>query len=196
MVGASPYVRKVRAVAVALDLADRLELVIANPHDRPATLVDLNPLSKVPTLLTDNGEAIVDSLSICEYLASLVPGQTIIPFTPGPHRRAIMQRYDLAHGIMDCAVIRRVESLRAQEPDRIAWCERQRATIARVLDRFETAGELDGPMTLDRLTLAAALGFLDFRFPDEGWRTDRPALTAWYARAATLPALRETEPFE
>lgn len=196
MVGASPYARKVRAVAVALGLADRLKLVIANPHERPAELIAENPLSKVPTLVTDDGEAIPDSLTICEYLTSLVPGQDILPFEPGPARRNILHRHNLAHGIMDCAVIRRVESLKAPDPDRIAWIERQRATIRRVLDWFEAAPELGGPMTLDRLSLAVALGFLDFRFPDEGWREGRPRLAAWQMKAEALPALAETKPFE
>ena len=196
MVGASPYARKVRAVAVTLGLADRIDIVIANPHERPAELVAQNPLSKVPTLVTDDGEAIIDSLSICEYLAALADGQQVIPFTPGPARRRILHRHALAHGVMDCGVIRRVESLKTPEPDRLAWMERQKATIFRVLDWFEALGDLDGPMTLDRLTLAAALGFLDFRFPGDGWREGRPRLTAWQDAAETLPALATTQPFE
>ena len=195
MVGASPYARKVRAVAVTLGIAERIELVIANPHERPPELVRHNPLSKVPTLVTDDETAVIDSLSICEYLAEQVEGQTVLPFTPGEERRQILFRHDLAHGIMDCAVIRRVESLKAEEPDRVDWMARQVATIGRVLDWFEGSDQLDGPMTLDRLTLAAALGFLDFRFPDDGWRSGRPRLTRWYEAAARLPALSETQPF-
>lgn len=195
MVGASPYARKVRAVAVTLGLAERIEIVIANPHERPADLLRHNPLSKVPALVADEGEAIIDSLSICEYLCSLVEGQSVLPFTPGPERRRILFRHDLAHGVMDCGVIRRVESLKTKEPDREDWMARQFATTGRVLDWFEASDALHGPMTLDRLTLAAALGFLDFRFPDDGWRDGRPRLTEWHAEAAKLPALAETEPF-
>ncbi|UUX49267.1 glutathione S-transferase family protein [Nisaea acidiphila] len=195
MVGASPYARKVRAVGVTLGLTDGIEIVIANPHERPAELLRHNPLSKVPTLVADDGEAIVDSLSICEYLCSLVEGQTVLPVSPGPERRRILFRHDLAHGVMDCGVVRRVESLKAEEPDRMDWMARQVATIGRVLDWFEASDALHGPMTLDRLTLASALGFLDFRFPDDGWRNSRPRLSDWYAEAAKLPALAETEPF-
>lgn len=195
MVGASPYARKVRAVAVSLGLAERLELVIANPHERPEPLVALNPLSRVPTLLTDDGETVIDSLNICEYLAALVPGQSVIDFRPGPSRRKMLHRHALAHGVMECGVILRVESLKAVESDRTEWMQRQQTTIARVLDVFETDPVLEGPMTLDRLTLACALGFLDFRFPEEGWRIGRPRLAGWQARAETLPALSETRPF-
>ena len=200
MVGASPFARKVRAVGMALGLADRLEIVKSNPHERPPVLVAQNPLSKVPTLVTDEGEAIPDSLMICEYLASLVPGQTVLPLAPGPARRAVMHRHVLANGIMDCGVTRRVESLKASEPDRLATMERQKATIIRVLDWFEAPGRIDGPaegaMTLDGLTLAAALGYLDFRFPGDGWRDKRSRLTAWYAAAQKRPEISQTRYFD
>ena len=195
MVGASPYARKVRAAAVALGLEDRLEIVIANPHERPADLVGLNPLSKVPTLVTDDGTPLADSYAICEHLARLVPGQTLIPLAPGPDRDAFLQRHALGHGLMDCGVIRRVEGLKTPEPDRLDWMARQQATIARVLDRIEAEDPLPDRQRLDDLTLAAALGFLDFRFPDEGWRTARPRLAAWHRAAETWPAMARTRPF-
>ena len=194
MVGASPYARKVRASAVSLGLADRIEVVIANPHDRPQALVDINPLSKVPTLVADDGQAIFDSLCICDYLDNLSETGGLIP-SDRDTRREVLQRHAVAHGIMDCAVIRRLEGLRAKDADRDDWISRQEKTIARALDWYEAHDDLDGPLTIDRITLAAALGFLDFRFPDDGWREGRPKLSAWQARMEELPPLAETRPF-
>lgn len=194
MVGASPYARKVRASAVSLGLADRIEVIVANPHDRPPALLEVNPLSKVPTLVTDDGEAIFDSLCICDYLDDLSDKADLIP-ADRAERRDVLQRHAVAHGIMDCAVIRRLEGLRAKDADRDDWVARQEKTITRALDWYETRDDLDGPLTIDRITLAAALGFLDFRFPDDGWREGRPKLTAWQARMEELPPLAETRPF-
>lgn len=191
MVAASPFARKVRAAAITLGLDDRLEIVARNPHERPHDLVAANPLSKIPTLVDDDGIVHVDSFAICDYLASLVPGAALVPAS-GPERHRVLFRHALAHGIMECAVIRRVESLKAPEPDRLAWMETQARTIARTLDHFEHDPALPGPMTLDRLTLSAALGYLDFRFPDDGWRTGRPRLTAWQEETERLPALDRT----
>jgi len=195
MVGASPFARKVRAAAVELGLQERLELVHANPHERPVELVSRNPLSRVPTLVTDAGEVIADSFPICEFLASLVEGQGLLPTKPGAARRAVLFRYTLAHGVMECAVTRRVESLKAPEPDRIAWMDRQAATIGRALDWFEASEALDGPHSLDRLTLAAALAYLDFRFPDDGWRDGRPRLAGWQEAAEAWRAMATTRYF-
>ncbi|MDZ4093389.1 MAG: glutathione S-transferase family protein [Paracoccaceae bacterium] len=195
MVGASPFARKVRAVGVQLGLEDRLEIVIFNPHKRPPDLVAQNPLSKVPTLIDDDGRPHIDSYTICEYLATLASDSDLIPQSGEP-RRLVLFRHALAHGIMEAAVTRRLESLRAPEPDRLGWIQTQRQTIARTLDWFEADPALDGPLTLDRLTLAAALGFLDFRFPDDGWRAGRPRLTDWQEKTDLSPALDRTRPFD
>ncbi|MEQ8707902.1 MAG: glutathione S-transferase family protein [Rhodospirillales bacterium] len=195
MVGASPYARKVRAAAIQLGLESQLELIIANPHHRPPELVAVNPLSKVPTLVDDQGHPHTDSLAICEYLDSLTDSFDLLP-TAGDERHRALFRHSLAHGIMDCAVIRRVESLKSREADRDSWMDRQKQTIIRIADWFEADNDLDGPPTLDRLTLAAALGFLDFRFPGDAWRTRRPRLTAWYEAMAKTPPLAGTEPHD
>lgn len=195
MVGASPYARKVRAAAVTVGLEAQIEMVIANPHTRPPELVAVNPLSKIPTLVTADGEVFVDSFAICEYFDSLAGNGQLLP-SGTTERRGVLRRHAFAHGVMDCAVIRRVEGLKSPEPDRIEYMERQRATIARVLDWFEASPQLDGPPTLDRLTLGAALSFLDFRFPDEGWRKDRPRLTVWHTAIEQTPAMERTRPFE
>lgn len=195
MVGASPYARKVRAAAIQLGLESQLDMVVANPHHRPPELVAVNPLSKVPTLVDDQGFSHTDSLAICEYLDSLSDRFDLLPKTGEARHRALF-RHALAHGIMDCAVIRRVESLKAKEADRDSWMDRQKQTIVRIADYFEGDNALDGPPTLDRLTLAAALGFLDYRFPDDAWRNGRPRLTAWYEEMAKTPPLAETQPYD
>ncbi|MGH7044466.1 MAG: glutathione S-transferase N-terminal domain-containing protein, partial [Acetobacteraceae bacterium] len=67
----SPYVRKVMACAVARGLEGRIEIVPTNPHQSPPGLLAVNPLSRVPALVRDDGGALFDSPVICEYLDSL-----------------------------------------------------------------------------------------------------------------------------
>ena len=66
---ASPYVRKVMACAIARGLNDRIERLKIGTTD-PALLA-FNPLSKVPTLITDAGMSLYDSPVICQYLDSI-----------------------------------------------------------------------------------------------------------------------------
>ena len=69
---ASPFVRKVRVVAIETGLDGRLELVTPTmtPIKPDADLIEDNPLGKVPCLVTSDGAALYDSRVICEYLDS------------------------------------------------------------------------------------------------------------------------------
>jgi glutathione S-transferase len=154
--------------------------------------VEENPLSKVPTLVDDDGVAHIDSLAICLYLDTLGEAPSLAPLN-GPKRWPILRRHMLANGILDAAVTRRMESLRTPEPDRLAWMERQLQTTWRVLDRFELlADELGTEAELDTITLACALSYLDFRFADDGWRSGRPRLSKWHAQFEQRPSMLAT----
>ena len=89
----SPYVRKVRAVAIELGLDDRIELLTRamTPVSPDADLNADNPLGKIPCLITDDGEALYDSRVICSYLDSLADGNSVIPGN-GPARWTALRR--------------------------------------------------------------------------------------------------------
>ena len=38
------------------------------------------------------------------------------------------------------------------------------------------------PLDVADQVAACTLGYLDFRFPNDGWRTRRPKLAEWYSR--------------
>src|SRR6202012_5584692 len=68
----SPFVRKCLVAAHELGLDGRIELLPSNAHpvQRDRSIIERNPLGKVPTLITDDGQALYDSRVICEYLDS------------------------------------------------------------------------------------------------------------------------------
>ena len=67
----SPYARKVRTVIIEKQLENQVDMVNLAPADLPQELLIANPLSRVPTLIRDNGAPLIDSPFICEYLDSL-----------------------------------------------------------------------------------------------------------------------------
>lgn len=173
---ASPYVRK--CVAVALHHGLPLERVASNPHLSPDHLLADNPLSKVPSLVTDEGLALNDSPIICEYLDHIGTGPKLFP-APGPARWKALAMAALADGILDAAVGRRLSSQFPQDEGRQKYDARQKAAITRALDALE-AGELSGPLDIGKLGVVCALGYLDFRFGQEDWRGGRSKLAAFY----------------
>src|SRR3977135_202837 len=80
---ARPYVRKVNACAIARGIDAKIKRWKVGTTD-PA-LLDFNPLSKVPTLVTDDGAMLYDSPVICEYLDSIGSAPKLFP-PAGPPR--------------------------------------------------------------------------------------------------------------
>ena len=190
----SPFVRKVMACAIARGLDGRIETIRSNPHESPPDLLEANPLSKVPCLLADDGLALFDSPVICEFLDSVGDAPALFPAAGLARWRALKQQA-LGDGVLDAAVGRRGEMAKPDEAARRAWMARQKAAIDRALDRLEADLPGDG-LDIGTITLACALGYLDFRFGAEPWRAARPRLARWFAGIAETPALARTAPKE
>lgn len=189
---ASPYARKVHACAIARGIDSQITLVPTNPHVSPPELLEVNPLSKIPCLVTGDGVAIFDSRVICEYLDGLEGGLPLFPRAAGPRLRALRHQA-IADGIMDAAVLRRMEQGRPQEEARDKVIARQKAAIERALNVLE-AEELSQTMDIGTIAIACALGYLTLRFSEEPWRDGHPKLTAWFAEFGLNPAIARTKP--
>ncbi len=192
---ASPYVRKVRVLAIEADLMNDIDLakVTTTPVGPDADLCADNPIGKIPTLVRDDGDALYDSRVICEYLDGLHGGARMFPEN-GEARWAAVRRQALADGILDAAVNTRYETfLRPGELRWPDWVDGQLEKIRRGLDMLEGESLGDG-VDIGTISVACALGYLDFRYPDERWRDSRPKLAAWFEKFAARPSMGETLP--
>ena len=194
---ASPYVRKVRVVAREAGLAAVIEEVVASvsPVAPNEQVSRDNPLGKLPVLIADDGSAIYDSPVICEYLDSLHSGRKLFP-AAGPARWTALKLQALADGLLDAALLARYEAALRPEPRRWPeWIAGQKRKIADALDTLERDVDLlGGDLTIGNLSVACALGYLDFRFAADAWRTGRPKLDAWLAEVSKRESLRATMP--
>lgn len=182
---------KSRGVIIAAGLEGQVTMVTSNPHESPAELLAANPLSRVPTLVTDDGLGLFDSPVICEYLDHI--GQSALFPPTGPARWRALKQQAIGDGMMDAAVTRRGEQGRPVEAARQAAMARQAAAVARSLDLLEADVPADH-LDIGTLAIACALGYLDFRFASEPWRAAHPKLAAWEARMAERPELAQTRP--
>jgi glutathione S-transferase len=114
----SPFVRKVMVVVHELGLADRITRVrtVAATTKPQAELMQDNPLSKIPTLVLDDGTVIYDSPVICEYLDFLDGAPKLHPAEPEA-RLAALRRQALGDGFLDMLVLLRDERLRSSPSD-------------------------------------------------------------------------------
>jgi glutathione S-transferase len=192
----SPYGRKVRIAMAMKGLDDRIEVtqVDTNPLENP-DIVRANPLGKIPALVVDGDTAVFDSHVICEYLDNLAPAPVLFP-KGGVERVRTLTLGALADGILDAALLLVYEKrFRPEERWHAPWQARQQLKIDRSLDALEQKPPVwkDAP-DYGHLTLAVALGYLDFRH-DGSWRAGHPGLVAWLDQFANaVPSFETTRP--
>ena len=190
----SPFVRKVMVAAIETGLIERIEKIptAVTPIKPNDDVARDNPLVKVPALTTDDGLILYDSPVICEYLDSLNGGAKLFP-PSGTQRWMALRQQALGDGMLEAAILNRYEQLRPKEYQWPEWTDGQMRKVRGALDALEHEN-LNGPFDIGTLTIACALGYLDFRFPTEAWRTTRPKLAAWYAEISLRPSMTATVP--
>src|SRR4030095_12684526 len=123
---ASPFARKVRIAAIETGLIDKIELVpttVAPGTANDAYMRDVNPLKKLPVLILDNGDVILDSYVIVEYLDDLAGGGKLIPAS-GAMRWKVKSDHSLLQGMLDSMLLCRYEKMVRPEPLRWqAWAD-------------------------------------------------------------------------
>ena len=192
----SPFVRKVNVFASEVGLAEKIEWVKTNPWQAEDILTAENPLSKIPTLITDDDKVIYDSRVICEYLDTLHSGSKFHPEN-SDERWQVLRLQALADGILEAGIARFLEKKRSAEQQSIDWDNTQREAIERGLDYLESTVSVWGnQLDVAVITIACTLGWLDFRIPNENWRVKRPQLKTWFIEFSKRESMLTTMPAE
>lgn len=189
---ASPYSSKVRMAAKYAGID--VESVLTDTNAAPAELVDNNPLGKIPTLVTDEGQAVYDSRAIMQFLdrtgsKRLYPRNAV-------KRTEVEVLEALCDGICDCLLAIMYEHrFRPEEKVHQEWLDKQWTKATRGLDYLEanmprSTKALNG----GQLALATLIGYLALRFPGK-WERGRPKLKRWSAKfASNFPELEAMRP--
>lgn len=194
----SPYVRKVMIVAIETGLIERIEripstVVPTRPNEEVARV---NPLVKVPALITDDGLVLYDSPVICEYLDTLHDGAKLFP-PNGQARWIALRQQALGDGMLDAGLLGRYEVQRPKEYQWQDWKDAQLRKIRGAIAALEMeieSGELGGPLTIGQISIGCALGYLDFRHPSEEWRARHRQLSTWFEDFSKRKSMQVTVP--
>ena len=195
----SPYVRKVRIVMAEKKLD--YQFLLDNVWSADTRIAASNPLGKVPCLVMEGGEAVFDSRVIVEYLDTLSPVGKLIPST-GRERAEVKTWEALADGLLDAAILVRLENtFEGRKPSERsqAWIDRQ---LRKVNDSLKamSQGLGDKPfcsgihLSLSDIAVGCALGWLEFRFPEIGWRAEYPNLAKLMDKLAQRASFADTKP--
>jgi glutathione S-transferase len=189
----SPYARIAR-IALAEKGFDLAPTRMLNPWADDSEMLGLNPASRVPTIETDEGLPITESLLILLWLERKVPEPSLLE---GPLDRIISQA-GRAMGVIDAMVAIMIGVLQ-QDPN---WGEskvglRRRRSIVTGFAAMEAdpPAHAGGVPNVAVLTAVVALDYVRLRFPAAAWLAPLPALEALRARVADRPAYAATLPY-
>ena len=181
MTGNSPYARKIRVAAIESGLSDEVEWVTLTREERAELVPAMNPLGKVPVAVLESGQVLLDSPVICAYVDSLNKGPKLIPES-GDERWAVLTLEALGDGLGEAVI---GVSQEAQKPDD----KRTQGVVDRQAGKANSglaaldkqAGDFNEPPLMGEISVACALGYMEYRNVVPGWRENYPTLSGWYA---------------
>jgi glutathione S-transferase len=180
-------VRKARLVLLEKSIPH--EYVVDPPTQPDSLVLQVNPLGRIPALILDDGFCVFDSTVIADYVDSLSESQVLIPRHDVAARLRVKRWEALADGIMDSAIMVRIENLRPAEKQDAALIEMHNAAISKALS---FASQLLGTqtwcegeaITLADLALVSAVLYLDLRQAERDWRSSHKNLLIWFERVS------------
>jgi glutathione S-transferase len=189
----SPYVRKVRLVLLEKHIPHTY--LVDPPREPGSQVARVNPLGRIPALILDDDTCVFDSPVIAEYADSLNDTPVLIPRSDALARMRVKRWEALADGIIDSAVVVRIETMRPEDKQDADIIRRHNDAITRALAfAAESLGQKEWcegtAITLADLALASALVYLDLRQTDRDWRGTHPDLGAWLVRIHERDSMR------
>jgi glutathione S-transferase len=194
--GTSPFVRKVMVLLHETGQLGDVELhsIATTPLAPEASLSASNPLRKLPALERSDGVTLYDSRVITRFLDERAGGKL---YDTGGRKWETLTLEATGDGIMDSGVSMAYEvRMRPEDKQWDDWLDAQWGKIASACkalnDRWMS--HLHGPLDIGQISVACALGYIDFRHGARGWRTGNDALAAWFETFSERPSMQQTKP--
>jgi glutathione S-transferase len=195
----SPFVRRVAVTMKLLEMPfEHANWSIGRDFDR---IREYNPLGRVPTLVIEQGECLMESSAILDYLDERAgPARALMP-PAGPERRQALKLMAMATGAAEKGVLQVYEGVfRPEEKRHRPWLERCRtqmsgslAAIDRYIGERGVSQWLVGRrMTQADITAACVFTFLNDTLKVAADRVMFQSLATLAARCEAMPAFQET----
>ncbi|MDO8712515.1 glutathione S-transferase [Pseudomonas sp.] len=192
----SPYVRRVAISARHLGIDLEQESVSVFRHFEH--FQQINPVVKAPTLVLDDGEVLIDSTLIIDYLEALAgPGKSLMP---GDLKQRLRAWRLIGLGLAACEKSVQLyyeRNLRPAEIQYQPWVERVEGQLAAAYSALERELEkqplANGALIeQDGITLAVAWSFTNLVTPDQVDASRFPRIAEFTAQAEKLEAFIST----
>ena len=195
----SPFVRRVAITLKLLDLPfEHGNWSVGRDFDR---IREYNPLGRVPTLVTNDGDKLMESGAILDYLDELAgPGRALLPAT-GPERRQALNLIAMATGAAEKGVLQLYERVFRPEARRhqpwVDRCRLQMSASLGAIDRYVGERGVSRWLVGDRMTQADITAVCTFTFLNDALRVAADpvmfqSLATLAARCESMPVFQDT----
>ena len=169
----SPFGRKAKITAIFHKI--QLEEKIIKVQESEF-LDNFNPLRKIPTLVINNNQTIIDSDNICLYFDEISSIETLFK---KENYWQIMSTISVANGIMESVLERRMELIRPSNEQSKGFINKQEIRTFRTINWLEKNWDnYQKKVSMDQIAIAVALEYTKFRFTDS-WSKDCQKLNEW-----------------
>jgi glutathione S-transferase len=192
----SPFVRRVGVSLTVLGIPFERQLL--SVFSNAETMRAFNPLVRVPAVVLDDGECLIDSAAILDHLDETVGSQRALLPAGGKARREALRKMVLATGVSDKAVAITYERRKPAAKIDETWIARcrgqQEGALAELDRRFAAAKPDETRLMQPEITVATMLGYLRLRQPETLPAGRYPALEALSTWAEAHPAFKTCLP--
>jgi glutathione S-transferase len=153
-----------------------------------------NPLGRIPSLILDNSETLIDSAAILDWLDEQVGSERALLPRSGPERREALRRIALATGAIDkfggANYERLIRPSQYRWPEWITRCLTQGNGALAALESLPWAE--DAPLDQAQITTGCMINYLKVTAPEYFSAQHSPTLDALWYRLEQHPAFRAT----
>ena len=170
----SPFGRKTKITAIVLEIPIEEKII----KIQEAEFIDnFNPLRKIPTLVIDNNQTIIDSDNICLYFDKISNKETIYI---SKNYWQVMSIISIANGLMQAVLERKTELIRPSNEQSKNFVKKQEVRVIRTIDWLEKNWNNfeKNKISMDQISVACALEYTKFRFTDK-WMNNCKNLNSW-----------------
>jgi glutathione S-transferase len=170
----SPFGRKTKITALVLEIPIEEKII----KIQEAEFIDnFNPLRKIPTLVIDNNQTIIDSDNICLYFDKISNKETIYILKNYWQGMSIIS---IANGLMQAVLERKTELIRPSNEQSKNFVKKQEVRVIRTIDWLEKNWNNfeKNKISMDQISVACALEYTKFRFTDK-WMNNCKNLNSW-----------------
>ena len=170
----SPFGRKTKITAIILEIPIEEKIIKVQEAD---FIDNFNPLRKIPTLVIDNDQTIIDSDNICLYFNKISNKETIYG---SENYWKTMSIISIANGLMEAVLERKTELIRLSNEQSKSFIDKQEIRVFRTINWLEKNWNNfeKNKISIDQISVACALEYTKFRFTDK-WVNNCKNLNSW-----------------